>query len=42
MKGAIIGPQREKDQPLVFINNKDADRPVHTRSLISAFVIHLL
>ena len=25
-----------------FVNNKDADQPVHPRSLISAFVIHLL
>ena len=25
-----------------FANNKDADQPVHPRSLISAFVIHLM
>ena len=26
----------------VFANNKGADQPAHLRSLISAFVIHLL
>ena len=34
------GPQREKTCLRGFANNKGADQPVHTRSLISAFVIH--
>ena len=25
-----------------YVNNKDADQPVHPRSLISAFVVHCL
>ena len=36
------GPQREKTCLRGFANNKGADQPVHTRSLISTFVIPLL
>ena len=38
----IIGPQREKTCLRWFSNNKGTDQPAHPRSLISAFVIHLL
>ena len=38
----IIGPQREKTCLPGFANNKGADQPAHLRSLINAFVIHLL
>ena len=36
------GPQREKTCLRGFANNTGADQPAHPRSLISAFVIHLL
>ena len=36
------GPRREKTCLRGFANNKGADQPSHTCSLISAFVIHLL
>ena len=35
-------PQHEKTCFQRFVNNKGADQPAHLRSLISAFVIHLL
>ena len=35
-------PQREKTCLLGFANNKGADQPAHTHSLISAFVIRFL
>ena len=35
-------PRREKPCFRGFANNTGADQPVHTRSLISAFVIHYL
>ena len=35
----IFGPRREKTCLRCFANNKAADQPAHTRSLISAFVI---
>ena len=38
----IYGPRREKTCLQWFANNKGADQPAHTRSLISAFVIRLL
>ena len=38
----IIGPRREKTCLRGFVNNKEADKPVHTRSLISAFVIRIM
>ena len=34
-------PRREKKSLLVFANNKGADQPAHSHSLISAFVIRL-
>ena len=40
-KSSIWASTRE-NLSLVFANNKGADQPAHTRSLISAFVIHLL
>ena len=36
------GPRCKKTCLREFANNKGADQPAHTRSLISAFVIHLL
>ena len=36
------GPRREKTCLRRFANNTGADQPAHPRSLISAFVIHLL
>ena len=39
---SIFGPRREKTCLRWFANNKGADQPAHPRSLISAFVIHLL
>ena len=36
------GPHRKKTCLWEFANNKGADQPVHSRSLISAFVILLL
>ena len=36
------GPRREKTCLRWVANNKGADQPAHTRSLISTFVIHLL
>ena len=36
------GPQREKTCLLWFANNKGADQTAHPRSLIIAFIIHLL
>ena len=36
------GPQREKTCLRGFVNNKGADQPARSRSLISAFVIRLL
>ena len=36
------GPRREKTCLRWFANNKGADQPAHTRSLISAFVIRFL
>ena len=38
----IYGPRREKTCLWLFANNKGADQPAHPRSLISAFIIHLL
>ena len=38
----LYGPGREKTCLRWFANNKGADQPVHPRSLISAFVIHVL
>ena len=38
----IIGPQREKPYLRGFVKNKGADQPAHRRSLISAFVFHIL
>ena len=35
------GPRHEKTCLRRFANNKGADQPAHTRSLISAFVIRL-
>ena len=35
-----IGPGREKTCLRGFVNNTGADQPAHSRSLISAFVIH--
>ena len=35
------GPRREKTCLRGFANNKCADQPAHTRSLISAFVVRL-
>ena len=34
-----MGPRREKQCLRLIANNKGADQPVHTHSLISAFVI---
>ena len=39
---SIYGPQREKTCLRGFANNTSADQPAHPRSLISAFVIHVL
>ena len=36
------GPRREKTCLRGFANNTGADQPAHSRSLISAFVIHFL
>ena len=36
------GPQLEKTCLRWFANNKGVDQPAHPRSLISAYVIHLL
>ena len=38
----IFGPQRQKTCLRRFANNKAADQPVHTHSLISTFVIRFL
>ena len=38
----LIGPQCEKTCLQGFANNKGADQPAHPRSLIIAFVIHIL
>ena len=38
----IYGPRREKTFLRGFANNTGADQPAHSRSLISAFVIHFL
>ena len=38
----IIRAQTREDLSLVFVNNKVTDQPAHPRSLISAFVIHVL
>ena len=38
----IHGPFLKKTCLEGFANNKSADQPAHTRSLISAFVIHIL
>ena len=35
----LYGPQCERSSLQVFANNKGADHPAHTRSLISPFVI---
>ena len=37
-----FGPRREKTCLRGFANNKGADQPAHTRSLISTFVIGYL
>ena len=37
-----FGPRREKTCLRGFATNTGADQPAHTRSLISAFVIHFL
>ena len=42
MDQPIYGPRREKTCLPGFANNKDANQPAHSRSLISAFVIRLL
>ena len=39
-RGGIIGPQLEKICLRGLGNNKGADQPAHSRSLISSFVIH--
>ena len=36
----LFGPRHEKTCLRGFGNNTGADQPAHTRSLISAFVIH--
>ena len=41
-RGHQIGPRREKTCLRGFANNKGADQPAHSRSLISAFVIRFL
>ena len=38
----ILEHRRKKTCLRKFANNKDADQPAHSRSLISAFVIRLL
>ena len=38
----LYGPRREKTCLRWFANNKGSDQSVHTRSLISAFIIRLL
>ena len=38
----VFGPRREKTCLRGFTNNKGADQPAHTRSLITAFVVHLM
>ena len=38
----ITGPRRKKTCLRGFANNTGADQPAHPRSLISAFVIHVL
>ena len=38
----ISGPRREKTCSRGIANNKGADQPAYPRSLISAFVNHLL
>ena len=38
-KQILIWPRREKTCLQGFANNKGADQPAHTRSLISSFVI---
>ena len=38
----ISGPRRKKNCLRGFANNKGADQPAHSLSLISAFVIRLL
>ena len=38
----LYGPRREKTCLREFANNTGADQPAHPRSLISAFVIHVL
>ena len=38
----LYSPGREKTCLRGFANNKGADQPAHSPSLISAFVIHLL
>ena len=40
--GLIYGLRREKTCLWWFANNKGTDQPVHSCSLISAFVIHFL
>ena len=39
---AIDGLRREKTFLWGFANNKGTDKPAHTRSLISAFVIRFM
>ena len=35
-------PGHEKMCPMSYVNNTDADQPVHPRSLINAFVVRCL
>ena len=42
IKCIIYGPRREKTCLWWFVNNKGADQPAHSRSLINAFVIRVL
>ena len=42
LSSSFNGPKHEKTCLRGFVNNKGADQPAHTRSLISAFVIRFL
>ena len=38
----VFEPDHEKTCPMPYANNKGTDQPAHSRSLISAFVVHCL
>ena len=42
MTNSVYGPRRKKTCLREFANNKGADQPVHSRSMISTFIVRSL